>query len=468
MGQTKVFLRAGHMAELDARRVQELGNAANIIQSEIRSDIARRRFVALRSAAISMQSLTSCMVVAVLAMLGLQQAYAFHLDSPFFFLLLVALAHKLYKEMRRESAALKIQTKVRGHLSKKSYTGLKQSVIVLQTGMRAMAACNSFRYTKRCKKATLIQSHWRGHRDLCYYKMLVKASTVIQSGWRGMMVRKDFRKSKMGASGALQEAYDELEKQVEDLRLQLRTERRLRVVMPFNALDQDPEFLCQADLEEAKGQEIRKLHQSLEAMHKKVEGTNSPFTEREGEGAQIPIEEASSIIKETQVPVEVTGKVEELTSEVEKLKEMLQFEKERADNLEKQYAEALASGEGRRLKLEETERRVHQLQESLNRMIYSMSGQFSELKMILCASSNSSSPSGFPARDDLDDDSSASSDTTSADSDFTFPAPTSTPPNFSSFSPGAFQLIVQDLSAAETSGTEKWENDREGAFDDFF
>ncbi|KAK4408131.1 Myosin-11 [Sesamum angolense] len=101
-----------------------------------------------------------------------------------------------------------------------------------------------------------------------------------------------------GASGALQEAYDELEKQVEDMRLQLRTERRLRVVMPFNALDQDPEFLCQVDLEEAKGQEIRKLHQSLEAMHKKVEGTNSPFTEREGEGAQIPIEEAASIIKE--------------------------------------------------------------------------------------------------------------------------------------------------------------------------
>ncbi|KAL0390932.1 UNVERIFIED_CONTAM: Myosin-9 [Sesamum calycinum] len=369
MGQTKVFLRAGHMAELDARRVQELGNAANIIQSEIRSDIARRRFVALCSAAISMQS--------VCRGIRISSRFTFLLSAP------------------------------------------------------------------SCPCSQIVQGDEKG----------VSCSLKIQT---------------KGASGALQEAYDELEKQVEDLRLQLRTERCLRVVMPFNALDQDPEFLCQADLEEAKGQEIRKLHQSLEAMHKKVEGTNSPFTEREGEGAQIPIEEASSIIKETQVPVEVTGKVEALTSEVEKLKEMLQFEKERADNLEKQYAEALASGEGRRLKLEETERRVHQLQESLNRMIYSMSGQFSELKMILCASSNSSSPSGFPARDDLDDDSSASSDTTSADSDFTFPAPTSTPPNFSSFSPGAFQLIVQDLSAAETSGTEKWENDREGAFDDFF
>ncbi|KAK4482319.1 hypothetical protein RD792_009474 [Penstemon davidsonii] len=88
--------------------------------------------------------------------------------------------------------------------------------------------------------------------------------------------------------------------------------------------------------------------------------------------------------------------------------------------------------------------------------------------MILGASSYSSSASGIIVRDDSDDDMSTSSDTTSTDSDFTFPAPASNPANFSSFNSGAFQLIVQDLSAAEVSGTENWESDREGAFDDFF
>lgn len=97
-----------------------------------------------------------------------------------------------------------------------------------------------------------------------------------------------------------------------------------------------------------------------------------------------------------------------------------------------------------------------------------MSDQVSELKMILCTSSNLSSTSGLITRDGQGDATSTSSDTTSTDSDFTFPAPASTPANLSSLNPGAFQLIVQDLSAAEISGSENWESDREGAFDDFF
>lgn len=80
-----------------------------------------------------------------------------------------------------------------------------------------------------------------------------------------------------------------------------------------------------------------------------------------------------------------------------------------------------------------------------------MSDQFLELKMIL-SSSNFSSSSRFVARDSPGDATSTSSDTSSTDSDFTFPAPATTPANFSSFNPGAFQLVVQDLSAAEISG----------------
>lgn len=65
------------------------------------------------------------------------------------------------------------------------------------------------------------------------------------------------------------------------------------------------------------------------------------------------------------------------------------------------------------------------------RMIYSISDQFSELKVILKSSSNSSSTSRVLARDSHGDA------TTSA--------------NYSSPDP-AFQLIVQDLSAAEIAG----------------
>lgn len=57
IGKTKVFLRAGQMAELDARRAEILSNAAKTIQRRIRTHIARKRFVALRKATIVLQSI---------------------------------------------------------------------------------------------------------------------------------------------------------------------------------------------------------------------------------------------------------------------------------------------------------------------------------------------------------------------------------------------------------------------------
>ncbi|KAF3634273.1 hypothetical protein FXO38_25201 [Capsicum annuum] len=84
-------------------------------------------------------------------------------------------------------------------------------------------------------------------------------------------------------------------------------------------------------------------------------------------------------------------------------------------------------------------------------MIYSISDQFSELKMILHPSSSQNSASGLISRGYPDDATSASADATSTNSDFTFPVPGSAPAQFSSPDPRAFQLIVQDLAAGEIS-----------------
>ncbi|CAA3001360.1 Myosin-9 [Olea europaea subsp. europaea] len=56
VGKTKVFLRAGQVAELDARRTEVLRNAAKSIQRCIRTHVARKQFVALREATIYVQS----------------------------------------------------------------------------------------------------------------------------------------------------------------------------------------------------------------------------------------------------------------------------------------------------------------------------------------------------------------------------------------------------------------------------
>ncbi|KAG8389237.1 hypothetical protein BUALT_Bualt02G0208000 [Buddleja alternifolia] len=340
-GKTKVFLRAGQMADLDARRALKLSNAAKTIQRKVRTYIARRHFVALQKAAVCMQS----------ACRG-------------------RLACKLYDNLKREAASIKIQRNLRGHLARKSYTRLNQSVVVLQTGMRAMAAHKEFRYKKQTKAATKIQAHWRGHIASSYHKKLIWASIWTQCRWRGRVARKELRKLKMAAreTGALKEAKDKLEKQVEDLTLRLQLEKRRRT-----------------DLEEAKVQETAKLQakmqQSLEAMQSKVDEANA-LVLKEREASQKAIEEAASIVKETPVPVEDTAKIEALTEEVEKLKDLLQAEKQRADDAERKCAEALESNEGKSQKLDETDKRVHQLQESLNRLEEKLTNLESENKVL--------------------------------------------------------------------------------------
>jgi myosin-5 len=57
IGKTKVFLRAGQMAELDARRAEVLNNAAKTIQGCVQTHYARKRFIALRKATVLVQSL---------------------------------------------------------------------------------------------------------------------------------------------------------------------------------------------------------------------------------------------------------------------------------------------------------------------------------------------------------------------------------------------------------------------------
>ena len=56
IGKTKIFLRAGQMAELDACRTEILGKSAKIIQLQTRTRIARRRFVSMRKASIRVQA----------------------------------------------------------------------------------------------------------------------------------------------------------------------------------------------------------------------------------------------------------------------------------------------------------------------------------------------------------------------------------------------------------------------------
>ncbi|ERN06519.1 myosin-11 isoform X1 [Amborella trichopoda] len=337
IGKTKVFLRAGQMAELDARRAEVLNNAAKTIQRQIQTHIARKQFIALRKASIHVQSLWR----------GI-------------------LACKLYEHMRREAAAVKIQKNLRRYVVKKTYIRLRLLAIVLQRGLRGMAARNEFRFRKQTRASIIIQAKWRCYRAHRYYKELKQSAIVSQCGWRRRIARRELRTLKMAAreTGALKEAKDKLEKRVEELTWRLQLEKRLRT-----------------DLEEAKAQEIAKLQASLQGLQTKVDETNALLV-KEREAARKAIEEAPPVIKETPVIVQDTKKIESLTAEVDKLKALLESEKQRADNAEKKYAETLETSNNRQKRLEESEGKVDHLQESLHRLEEKLSNLESENQVL--------------------------------------------------------------------------------------
>lgn len=59
--------------------------------------------------------------------------------------------------MRRQAAALKIQKHIKRHQARVAYQKLHISALVLQTGLRAMAARREFRSMNLNKNATLLQ-----------------------------------------------------------------------------------------------------------------------------------------------------------------------------------------------------------------------------------------------------------------------------------------------------------------------
>ncbi|PSS15490.1 Myosin-17 like, partial [Actinidia chinensis var. chinensis] len=311
IGKTKIFLRAGQMAELDARRAEVLGNAAKKIQRQIRTYIARKEFISLRKAAIQLQSCWRGM-----------------------------LACKLYEQLRQEAAALKIQKYFLRYVARKSYLTTRSSAITLQTSLRAMTARNEYRFRKQTKAAITIQARLRCHKAYSYYMHIQKAAIVSQCGWRRRVARRELRKLKMAAreTGALQEAKDKLEKRVEELTWRLQLEKRLRT-----------------DLEETKAQEIAKLQDALHAMQMQVEEANARVI-KEREAARKAIEETPPVIKETPVIVQDTAKIDSLTAEVESLKTLLLSERQAAEEARKASTDAEVRNRELVSKLEDGER----------------------------------------------------------------------------------------------------------------
>lgn len=67
------------------------------------------------------------------------------------------LAYNFYQIVRKDAAALKIQTDWRWHKFNQNYSRLKKATITMQAIIRAIAARKQYDFTKHNKTATVIQ-----------------------------------------------------------------------------------------------------------------------------------------------------------------------------------------------------------------------------------------------------------------------------------------------------------------------
>ncbi|KAL1203215.1 Myosin-14 [Cardamine amara subsp. amara] len=324
IGKTKVFLRAGQMADLDARRNEVLGRAASSIQRKFRSYLSRKTFMMLRNAAINMQAVCRGQ-----------------------------LSRHIFEGLRREASVLKIQRYMRMHLARKSYKELYFAAVSIQSGMRGMVSRDELRFQRQNKAAIIIQSHCRKFLAKSHYQRLKKAAITTQSAWRARLARKELRKLKTAAkeTGALQAAKNKLEKQVEELTWRLQLEKRMRM-----------------DLEESKTQENAKLRSALDEMQLQFKESKALHLQ-EIEAAK-KMAEIVPVLQE--VPVVDTELVEKLASENEKLKSLVSSLDQKIDETEKKFEETSKLSEERLKQAREAETTivnlktaVHELQEKI-------------------------------------------------------------------------------------------------------
>lgn len=313
IGKTKVFLRAGQMAELDARRSEVLGRSAAIIQRKVRSHLARRSFISLRRSSMQIQAICRGQ-----------------------------LSRKIYENMRREAACLRIQKDFRMYIARKAYRRLLSSAVTIQSCLHGMIARNELEFRRRMRATIVIQTQCRRYLARLHYMKLKRAAITTQCAWRGQVARKELRKLKMAAkeTGALQAAKNKLEKQVEELTWRLQLEKRMR-----------------ADMEEAKTQETSKLQSALQEMELRFKETKEMLIkERE---ATKKVVEKIPVIQE--VPVVDTVLLDKISAENEKLKDMVNSLEKKIDETEKKYEETQKVSEERLKQAMEAESKIIQL-----------------------------------------------------------------------------------------------------------
>ncbi|WCJ29303.1 myosin putative [Euphorbia peplus] len=320
LGRTKVFLRAGQIGVLDARRAEVLDCAAKRIQRQLRTFTARKDFVTTRNAAVAVQAYCrGC------------------------------LARKMFSEKRETAAAISIQKYVRKLLIRRAYLKLLSVAVVVQSTIRGFLTRQRFLKGKTYRAATIIQAWWRMYKFRSAIRIHQTSIIAIQCRWRQKLAIREFRKLKQEANetGALRLAKSKLEKHLEDLSWRLNLEKRLRI-----------------SNEEAKLVEISKLQKMLQSSNLELDAAKLATINECNKNAMLQNQLELSMKEKLALERELVS-MAELRKENAFLKCCLDSLEKKNSVLELQFGEAQKDNSDAIQKLKGTEEKCLQLQQNI-------------------------------------------------------------------------------------------------------
>ncbi|MCO5582985.1 hypothetical protein L7F22_036890 [Adiantum nelumboides] len=212
VGLTKIFFRAGMLAQFEQRRTDRLNALVTLMQKNLRRNYHKRRYAKLRTNTVRVQSWWR-----------------------------MVSARNLAKTMRKEQAATKIQVATRGFLARISYQRTMRAIVTIQSLARGQKIRSTFAGDKQAFAATRLQSLLRGALARRQYRKDRKGVIHLQSCYRRRMARKELKGLKLEAKSAThyREVTYKLENKVVELtqNLQTRTKQNKELASRVRSLE---------------------------------------------------------------------------------------------------------------------------------------------------------------------------------------------------------------------------------------
>ncbi|CAM4734080.1 unnamed protein product [Leuciscus chuanchicus] len=169
-GKTKIFFRAGQVAYLEKLRADKLRTACIQIQKTIRCWLARKKYLRIRQATITIQRYTR----------GHQ-------------------ARCLCNNLRRTRAAVIFQKNTRMWAARRQYLRQKTAAVLIQRLLRGYTARLEYKRLVFERKALLIQRWVRGFLARWRFRRIKRAVVYLQCCVRRMLARRELKKLKIEA-----------------------------------------------------------------------------------------------------------------------------------------------------------------------------------------------------------------------------------------------------------------------------